>query len=64
MLNDVVVYGVEGLAQWGEQLFGQASKEQPPDQGDVAGAAATIARRPSGVNLISVARRSWLARLH
>ena len=64
MLNDVVVYGVEGLAQWGDQLLRQASKEQPPDQGDVAGAAATIARRPSGVNLISVARRSWLARLH
>ena len=37
MLDDVPVYGVEGLAQWGEQFFGQASKEQPPDQVDVAG---------------------------
>jgi hypothetical protein len=37
MLNDLVVYGVECLAQWGDQLLRQASKEQPPDQGDVAG---------------------------
>src|SRR5205807_1755244 len=37
VLDDVVVYGVESVAQWGEQFFGQASKEQPPDQVDVAG---------------------------
>ncbi len=37
MFDDVVVYGFEGLAQWGEQLFGQAAKEEVPDQVDVAG---------------------------
>lgn len=36
MLDDVVVYGFERLAQWGEPLFGQAFEEQVSDQVDVA----------------------------
>jgi hypothetical protein len=33
----MVVYGFECLAQWGKQLFRQASEEQAPDQIDVTG---------------------------
>ena len=36
MFDDVVVYGFECLAQWGEQLFGQAAKEEVPNEVDVA----------------------------
>ena len=36
MLDDVVIYGFECLAHGGEQLFGQATKEQVTDQVDVA----------------------------
>ena len=36
MFDDVVVYGFECLAQWGEQLFGQAGKEEAPNEVDVA----------------------------
>jgi hypothetical protein len=36
-MDDVVVYGFEGFAQWGEELSRQASEEQMPDQVDVAG---------------------------
>jgi hypothetical protein len=36
VLDDVVVDGFEGLAQWGEQLFGQTDKEQRSNEGDVA----------------------------
>jgi len=64
MFDDVVIYGFDCLAHGGEQLFGQAAEEEVPDQVDVPGAASTIARRPPGINLISVARRSEAARSH
>jgi hypothetical protein len=31
IFDDVVVHGFECLAQWGEQLFGQAAKEEVPN---------------------------------
>jgi hypothetical protein len=31
MFDDMVVYGFERQAQWGEQLFGQAAKEEVPN---------------------------------
>ncbi len=37
MFDNVVVYGFECLAQWGKQLFGQAAKEEVPNEVDVAG---------------------------
>jgi hypothetical protein len=36
LFDDVVIYGFECLAHWGEQLFGQAAEEQVTDQVDVA----------------------------
>ena len=36
MFDDVVMYGFECLAQWGEELFGQATEKQVTDQVDVA----------------------------
>ena len=37
MFDDVVVYGFERLAQWSDQLFGQAAEEEATNQVDVAG---------------------------
>ena len=36
MFDDVVVYGFERLAQWGDQLFGQAAEEEATNEVDVA----------------------------
>jgi hypothetical protein len=36
MFDDVAVNGFEGLAQWCEQVLGQAPKEEAPNQVDVA----------------------------
>ena len=64
MFDDVVIYGFECLAHWGEQLFGQAAEEEAPDQVDVARGGLNDRSPAPGVNLISVARRSEAAGSH
>jgi hypothetical protein len=57
MFNDVVMYGLECLAHWGEELFGQATKEQVTNQVDVARGGFDDRSPAPEVNLISGALR-------
>ena len=62
--DDVIVYSFECLAQRSEQVFGQSPEKRRRTRSTWPGAAPTIACQPLGVNWISVARRSCVARLH